>query len=538
MDQNPARNRITKLVEKVISDTNGISINDTIQLLLGESAVQGDDELTSTVRDFYESLIAFQYGRFELQALLDHPVAQALFQFFKNFPLQYREDHIHLTGSLTASFVWPRLQAILDGPHGAAYLAKIKKVYGQAAERVGSVDDVERMIRLHDLDRFERYLEILLLAKIILVDRQAHYDAAYHIAKTLWQEYNVGRVKLKFTYSRESARSDDRLPLSSLDSEDVVLGLYEGFSAFRREQPGFSFVLSPSFRKEAYFYDHKRFSSKEEHFADQVASIIGLIEKYPFLADHMTEVDTVGDEKEHYAKSHFELMRLGFRKLAFRGFDICSHHGETWQTLKKGIQAVDNAMNIWHIGALEHGLSLGINPNFYFHSLFQRVVDKNGSGVPLDRASDDGREIAGLGWTKNVAIREKLFAGQKINANEIDKFSRIKFHHAREVEHYQHDVLNRMINKGVRLTALPSSNKRLTNAIVGYQDHPFSWWEKKGVRLGVGTDNYVALNTDYIKEMLILLFSDPELKITKLLMVTTGETRRPYLSSLLHAALR
>jgi hypothetical protein len=34
--------------------------------------------------------------------------------------------------------------------------------------------------------------------------------------------------------------------------------------------------------------------------------------------------------------------------------------------------------------------------------------------------------------------------------------------------------------------------------------------------------------------MLILLFTDPEgLKITKLLMVATGEHRRPYMSSVL-----
>ena len=57
-----------------------------------------------------------------------------------------------------------------------------------------------------------------------------------------------------------------------------------------------------------------------------------------------------------------------FRKLQYRGFRIRSHHGEVWKTLRKGIQAVDNAMNIWRIDTLEHGLSLGINPNFYFHS--------------------------------------------------------------------------------------------------------------------------------------------------------------------------
>ena len=84
------------------------------------------------------------------------------------------------------------------------------------------------------------------------------------------------------------------------------------------------------------------------------------------------------------------------------------------------------------------------------------------------------------------------------------------------------------------LVSLPSSNKRLTGALADYKDHPFSWWEKKGLRLGVGTDNDVTLNTSFIREMLILLYTDAlELKITKLLIVTTGESRRSYLSHLL-----
>ena len=109
-----------------------------------------------------------------------------------------------------------------------------------------------------------------------------------------------------------------------------------------------------------------------------------------------------------------------------------------------------------------------------------------------------------------------------------------KFHTAREVEHYQHDVLNRMLTKGVSLIALPSSNKRLTGSFEDYKDHPFSWWEKKGVNLGVGTDNYITLNTNYIQELLILLYTDPDnLKITKLLMVATKEERRAFISQLL-----
>lgn len=74
----------------------------------------------------------------------------------------------------------------------------------------------------------------------------------------------------------------------------------------------------------------------------------------------------------------------------------------------------------------------------------------------------------------------------------------------------------------------------LASSFEDYKDHPFSWWEKKNVPLGIGTDNYVTLDTNIIQELIIVLFTDPQgLKITKLLMVATGETRRPYLSHLL-----
>jgi hypothetical protein len=190
-------------------------------------------------------------------------------------------------------------------------------------------------------------------------------------------------------------------------------------------------------------------------------------------------------------------------------------------------------MNIWHIDALEHGLSLGLNPNFYFHRLFQRVLAENQAGRALKLGSVDYAEILDMQWHHNHPVCEKLLGGQPLSASEVKLFLKTKFHTALEIEHYQHDVLNRMIHKGVSLMTLPSSNYKLTS-LAGYKDHPFSWWEKKGVKLGVGTDNYVTLGTDFITEMLILLFMDPlGLKINKLLMVTTGETRRPFVSNLL-----
>jgi adenosine deaminase len=227
-------------------------------------------------------------------------------------------------------------------------------------------------------------------------------------------------------------------------------------------------------------------------------------------------------------------MQQGFRKLHFKGFAIRSHHGETWHTLMKGVQAVDNAMNIWHIDTLEHGLSLGINPNYYFHSLYRRLLFANERGEKIKENSVEWMELSHMDWREHTDVRDKLFMGQLLTEKEKKEFVKVKFHTAREVEHYQHDVLNRMINKKVSLIALPSSNNKLTTNFQDYKDHPFSWWEKKGLKLGVGTDNYITLNTNYINELLILLYTDAEnLKITKLLMVATGETRRPYLSQLL-----
>jgi hypothetical protein len=304
---------------------------------------------------------------------------------------------------------------------------------------------------------------------------------------------------------------------------------------FKKEVPQWDFVLSPSFRKEANAFDNKQFKSKKEHFLAQVNTILSLLEKHPKLVPYLCEVDTVGNESELYRKSHFVDMKNGFRKLQYRGFKIRSHHGEIWKTLRRGVQAVDNAMNIWRIDTLEHGLSLGINPNFYFHSLYQRVLKWNRRNEAIRPGTPEFNEVSEMDWAESGGpIREKLIRGEPLNETEIRLFTKAKFHTAREVEIYQHDVLDRMIDKGVSLVSLPSSNNKLTDNFEDYKDHPFSWWEKKNVTLGIGTDNYVTLGTNFIQELLIVLFADPQnLKITKLLMVATGEDRRPYLSHLL-----
>ncbi len=527
---------LTEALTEIISETNGITLMDTLVLMQNSVEAMKRPLIHPLVAEFKTLLQQFQIDQTDIPTLLAHPVAQALHEFFRKFPLPYRDEHTHLTGALSAEFIFPRLQKILAGPNKAVYEAKIRSIYGPDSLPIKSIEDVNRLLQLKDDERFSRYLSILMLPKLLLTDRQAHHDAAYHMAKELYQKYNVGFVRLKFSFSRATSSEAESVPgLDTLTEEDVVLGLYDGFMDFKKEIPSFGFVLSPSFRKEADFFDSKNFKSKKDHFLFQVGQILDLIKKHPKLKDVLNEVDTVGDEKELFKKTHFQDLKIGFRKLQYRGFKIRSHHGEVWTTLRKGIQAVDNAMNIWRIDTLEHGLSLGVNPNYYFHSLFQRVVKWNLRGESIRPNTPEWNEVSEMDWAETgYPVRDKLLNGTKLSDEELRLFTKAKFHTAREVEIYQHDILNRLIEKGVALVSLPSSNNKLTVVFEDYKDHPFSWWEKKGLELGIGTDNYVTLNTNFIQELLILILTDPhDLKITKLLMVATGETRRPYISHLL-----
>ncbi len=528
-------NQLVAALTTIISETNGISLSDTLDLLLSSDLNNRHPEAFKLVADFRNLLNRFQINEITITTLLKHPISAALFEFFKNFPLKYHEEHIHLTGAISADFIYPRLKKLLEGPDKAIYEQKISEVYGPQALPIRSVDDVDKLIRLQENEGFARYLKILYLPKLIFLNREVHAEAAYHMARDLYYNFNVGSVRLKFSLSRSTSSSSEQIPgIDDVTPEDVVLGLYDGFKKFQDEHGDFKFILSPSFRKEANHFDAENFKTRKEHFMAQIDELVQMLDKYPFLQKVMTDADTVGDERELYRKEHFNEMKMGFRKLQYRGFKIRSHHGETWHTLKKGIQAVDNAMNIWHIDTLEHGISLGINPNKYFHRLYQDFVKRNDEGKGFTEKDPLYRELTELDWADNKHVLEKLLKGERLNEAEKILLVKAKFHTAREVEHYQHDVLNRMIQKGVTLVSLPSSNNKLTGKFEDYKDHPFSWWEKKGVQLGVGTDNHVTLNTNFIYEMLILLYTDSvNLKITKLLMVTTGESRRPYISHLL-----
>ncbi len=525
-------NLLTCLV-KIISETNGITLIDTLELALVQSNRYSPD-VCKHITEFRNLLYDFKQKRCQLKDLLVHPVSQALYRFFQSFPVPFRDEHIHLTGSLSAEFLWPHLQKLMIGENQKLYQEKIESIYGVENWPIRNEEHLQQLIELAPGEKFARYLQILFLPKLILTSREMHRESAYHMAKRLYSKFNVGFIRLKFTLSRTTAIQAEQIPgHASLTSEDVVLGLYEGLNSFKKECPNFNFVLSPCFRKEKDFFDKANFSSKEEHVLHQVEEILQLLEKFPQLQNVLCDVDTVGDERDFYRKSHFAQMKKGLRKLQYRGLAIRSHHGETWHTLRKGIQAIDNALNSWQINTLEHGLGLGINPNFYFHSLYQKIMQENEAGLALQPESRAYKEIQEMPF-RDASLQKKILVGQRLSVREHKEFLQTKFHTARELEHYQHDVLNLMIRKNVGVTALPSSNQRLTGLFSEYKDHPFSWWEKKGLQLGIGVDNDITLQTDYIQELLIVLYTDAEnLKLTKLLKVATGEHRRPYLSHLL-----
>ncbi|MCK5072531.1 MAG: hypothetical protein KAQ98_03835 [Bacteriovoracaceae bacterium] len=525
---------LTDLLIRTISETNGISLANTLELMMSSTEARQDQRISNILDSFIELIFNHRLKKITINELLSHPFSKSLFSFFKLFPIKYHEEHVHLTGSLSPEFIHPRLMKLLDGANGGKIKKNLVEIYGPAAENINSPEDIEKLICLAKNQQFHDYLKILYLPKLILTDRKTHFEAAHHMAQNLYENFNIGRIRLKFTLSRATNLKTEKIDgLENLSEEDVIMGLYEGFMSFKKEHPDFDFVLSPCFRKESNFFDSERFSSKKDHFEHQIDEISAILEKHPELVDYLRNIDTVGDEKSFFKKEHFMEMKHGLRRLQYKGFQIRGHHGESWRTLSKGVQSVDNAVNIWRIDALEHGISLGINPNYYFHGITNEILRLNKNKSAIRDNTLEYNELMDLEW-HDPLVRQKLLGGTPLNEKETTNFIKSKFHTAMETEQYQHDVLNHMINKDVALIALPTSNLKLTGRFHYYKDHPFSWWEKKGVRLGIGTDNYVTLGTNYIKELLTLLYSDPEdLKITKLLIVGTREKRRPYISNLL-----
>src|SRR5471032_321214 len=160
-----AVNRLTRFLTELISETNGLSLEDTLDLAHESPLVESDPEIGRLVGEFGDLLSRFRLDQERIETLLDHPFARALAELFKRFPLPFHEEHIHLTGSLDADFIFPRLEPLLAGPNRALYEAKIAEIYGKDSLPIRSAADVDRLIRLGEGERFARYLKILYLPK-------------------------------------------------------------------------------------------------------------------------------------------------------------------------------------------------------------------------------------------------------------------------------------------------------------------------------------------------------------------------------------
>ena len=276
--------KITRELVAIISETNGINLEDTIDLLSHSPGIRDNNLINKQIQEFKKLLSDFHQNEININKLLDHSVSDAFFSFFKNFPIRYQEEHIHLTGSLSAGFIYPRLRKLLESEHKDIYKEKICEVYGEESWPIESVEDVDKLIRLKEGEQFMTYLKILYLAKLILIDRKAHEEAAYHMAEELYEKYNIGHIRLKFTLNRSTnKKSEQLLRIESITEEDVIFGLYDGFKKFQSKHSDFDFILSPCFRKEAEFYDKENYNSKEEHFLDQVNKLLKIVEKNPKL---------------------------------------------------------------------------------------------------------------------------------------------------------------------------------------------------------------------------------------------------------------
>jgi hypothetical protein len=196
---------LVKEFTEIVSETNGITLTDTLDLLLSSSLKTKNVEAYECVASFQKILNEFMTNQTPIHELIKHPFALVLEEFFKRFPLKYKEEHIHLTGSLTAPFIWSKLKPLLEGPNAKIYEQKIKNAYGEKAWPIKNSSDVDKLIRLKESEGFLEYLKVLYLPKLIFTSREVHAEAAYSMAEDLYTNFNVGQIRLKFSLSRSTS---------------------------------------------------------------------------------------------------------------------------------------------------------------------------------------------------------------------------------------------------------------------------------------------------------------------------------------------
>src|SRR5437763_927377 len=75
--------RLIRLLTQLISETNGLSLEDTLTLAEGSPRLERDGEMQAAVTEFHQRLGQFRLNQVPIESLLGHPVAQALEGFFR-----------------------------------------------------------------------------------------------------------------------------------------------------------------------------------------------------------------------------------------------------------------------------------------------------------------------------------------------------------------------------------------------------------------------------------------------------------------------
>ena len=122
------RKILLKEFVEIVSETNGISLVDTLDLMLSSSLKNKNADAYLWIVEFKALLNQFITNEIDLQKVMNHPFAEVLEDFFKAFPIKYKEEHIHLTGSLSAAFIWSQLKPLIEGTHASVYEQKIKVI--------------------------------------------------------------------------------------------------------------------------------------------------------------------------------------------------------------------------------------------------------------------------------------------------------------------------------------------------------------------------------------------------------------------------
>src|SRR3954453_2559867 len=103
--------QLTRVFTQLISETSGLSLDDTLTLAEQQ---QLQPEVARCIEEFHELLGRFRLNAQPIEALFAHPVSKSLGAFFRAFPIPFRDEHIHLTGSIDAEFIYPRLAPLLE----------------------------------------------------------------------------------------------------------------------------------------------------------------------------------------------------------------------------------------------------------------------------------------------------------------------------------------------------------------------------------------------------------------------------------------